>query len=488
MKSHTLIVFGGSHTDIAIATDFVAISKKFIKDGLNPLCLTGTDLCDVLDICPSLAFGCADTGDRVRIYNMQEARENPFYRMASDKGLKKDIFRWIKNISTRIRPGDRIITVFLGHGSNDASGLKLITRRQPEWLVPGEIMTAVSTLPRNVRLLIVNERCYPGPWSKMGQDFTVETAAQEDKKSYNSHFPTGKRGCLMFATAWIQELETYPEGQIAQRHQRIKEEMQLIHPHQEPNVAVIGANRRHLACNGSHFILSPNIATTIMDVAAKQERPGKTLRACSNARTFWASLRRFPIRDPEAPNVASDGSDLEIVLMHNYIIELGPQAAAMDKNALVTACQIALEGRGQMFNIQKRTVKTILWQELQMERIGTLLQDLLAKNLIGYFFEIDEAESFLRRHREAGYSTPKFTRLSSATEICDLFVPLWDDGFIDGIFNDGVSWLMDTLACNKLLFPSMFDMELIEPVILHFLRKEVRGLIESACGYSHSKT
>ena len=124
-----------------------------------------------------------------------------------------------------------------------------------------------------------------------------------------------------------------------------------------------------------------------------------------------------------------------------------------------------------MFNIQKRTVKTILWQELQMERIGTLLQDLLAKNLIGYFFGIDEAESFLRRHREAGYSTPKFTRLSSATEICDLFVSLWDDGFIDGIFNDGVSWLMDTLACNKLLFPSMFDMELIEPVILLFFGK-----------------
>ena len=100
--------------------------------------------------------------------------------------------------------------------------------------------------------------------------------------------------------------------------------------------------------------------------------------------------------------------------------------------------------------------------------------DLLAKNLIGYVFGIDEAEKALRKHRRAGYWTPEFPRLSNFTEISHLFGPLWDDGFIDVMFNDGVSWLMDTLACNQLLFPSTFDMELIEPVILDFLR-EGRG-------------
>lgn len=131
---------------------------------------------------------------------------------------------------------------------------------------------------------------------------------------------------------------------------------------------------------------------------------------------------------------------------------------------------------------------TILWQQLQLEHIGTLLQDLLAKNLIGYFFEIEEAESFLRSHREAGCSTPKFTtRLYIITEIWDLTSPHFDDGFIDVSFYDGVSWLMGTLSCNQILFPSMFDMELIEPVILDFLRKEVMGLIKSSCGHSYSK-
>lgn len=200
MASHILIIFGGSHTDIAITTDFVAISKKFINDGLNPLCLTGTDLCDVLGLCPSLTYGCADTGHQASIYSIQEARENPFYHMASDKGLKKDIFGWIRSISKRVCSGDRIVTVFLTHGSNDPSGLKLITRHQPEWLVLGEIMTMFSTLPRNVCLLIMNESCYPGPWSKIDQDVVVKTAAQEDKKLCNSYSLLGNS---MFATAWI---------------------------------------------------------------------------------------------------------------------------------------------------------------------------------------------------------------------------------------------------------------------------------------------
>ena len=64
---------------------------------------------------------------------MQEARENPFYRMASHEGLKKDIFRRVENISTTVRSGDRIITVFLAHGRNDTSGLQLRTGRLSEW-------------------------------------------------------------------------------------------------------------------------------------------------------------------------------------------------------------------------------------------------------------------------------------------------------------------------------------------------------------------
>lgn len=477
--AHTLIVYGGRRTDIAIATDFVAISKKFLNDGLGPLCLTGTDLRDVMDICPSLVFGRADLGNRTTVYNMQEATHNRFYRVASNEGLKRDIFRWIENVCNIVRPGDRIITVFLAHGRNDTHGLKLITGRQTEWLVPEEIITAFSTLPPNVRLLVVNEGCYSGPWSEIaqaftnnGQDVLVEAAAQGDEKSYNYLSPSGKRRCSMFATAWIRELETYPEGQIAQHHQRIKEEMEFVPPHQETNMPVTGTTRRNLAFhNISHFILSPNIALAIMHSATNQQRHESTLRARSNARTFWASLRRFPMGGPGAANSASDDSDMEVVLMKNYLIDLGTQAQAQDNSSLATACEVALEGRGQKINLQKRAIKTILWQQLQMERIGTLLQDLFDRNLIGYLFEVDEAKKALRSHREEGHPIPKFARLSNTTEISKLIAPLWEDGFIDVTFNDGVSWLMDTLACNQLLLSSNFDMEQIEPVILDFLRK-----------------
>lgn len=475
--AHTLIVYGGSHTDVAIATDFVAISKKFLNDGLNPLCITGTDIRDVLDICPSLVFGRADLGNRTTIYNMQEAAHNRFYRIASNQGLKRDIFRWIGNVCNIVRPGDRIITIFLAHGRDDTHGLKLMTGRQTEWLVPEEIVTAFSTLPPNVRLLVVNEGCYSGPWSEIAQAFTnngqdvLVAAARGDEKSYNYFSPSGKRRCSMFATAWIRELETYPEGQIAQHHQRIKEEMEFVPPHQETNMPVTSTNRRNLAFrNISHSILSPNIALAIMNSATNQQRHENTIRTRSNARTFWASLRRFPMGGPGAANSASDDSDMEVVLMKNYLIDLGTQAQAQDKSSLATACEVALEGGGQKLNLQKRAVKTILWQQLQMEYIGTMLQDLFDRNLIGYLFGVDEAKKALRSHREQGYQPPKFARLSNTTVISNLIAPLWEDGFIDVTFNDGVSWLMDTLACNQLLLPSNFDTEQIEPVILDFLR------------------
>ena len=86
------------------------------------------------------------------------------------------------------------------------------------------------------------------------------------------------------------------------------------------------------------------------------------------------------------------------------------------------------------------------------------------------FSKLTKPKKALRSHREQGYQTPKFARLSNTTEISNLIAPLWEDGFIDVTFNDGVSWLMDTLACNQLLLPSDFDMEQIEPVILDFLR------------------
>ena len=61
----TLIAFGGAPMDHAIATDFVAISKALISQNLNPTCLSGIDLLDVMDMIGfPLVFGREDLGDR----------------------------------------------------------------------------------------------------------------------------------------------------------------------------------------------------------------------------------------------------------------------------------------------------------------------------------------------------------------------------------------------------------------------------------------
>ena len=93
-----MVVFGGS----------IAISKKFIKDRLSPLCLTGTGPCNVLEICPSLIF-------------------NAF---------------------------DRIVTAFLTHGRVDTTGLKLITGRRSEWLIRLHMDSELKDLR------IMKEPCY----------------------------------------------------------------------------------------------------------------------------------------------------------------------------------------------------------------------------------------------------------------------------------------------------------------------------------------
>lgn len=67
--SYTLVVFGGRWNDTALATDFVAISKKFKADGLEPTCLSGTDLFTTTSVHGPLYFGRDDLRGRTEVYN-----------------------------------------------------------------------------------------------------------------------------------------------------------------------------------------------------------------------------------------------------------------------------------------------------------------------------------------------------------------------------------------------------------------------------------
>jgi hypothetical protein len=86
---HALVVFGGEYYDLALATDFCAISKKFINDGLHPTCLSGTDLFTV-NAFKTLEFGRDDLGRTTDIvYTREEgASSNQFYRKVGSRDVQ----------------------------------------------------------------------------------------------------------------------------------------------------------------------------------------------------------------------------------------------------------------------------------------------------------------------------------------------------------------------------------------------------------------
>ncbi|OQE24035.1 hypothetical protein PENFLA_c010G02059 [Penicillium flavigenum] len=96
---------------------------------------------------------------------------------------------WIGNVSGRVGPGDRIEIVLIGHGDEEDHAVTLYPRHaEREFLSKAETIAALSILPPNVRLLIVNEACYSGSWATVApdlgaqRDVLVETAATVGEK------------------------------------------------------------------------------------------------------------------------------------------------------------------------------------------------------------------------------------------------------------------------------------------------------------------
>lgn len=184
-----LVVFGGRVGDLALATDFVMIAKKFMADGLYPTCLSGTNLHDVTNMFGPFLFGREDLRERVPIYDSQEAMR-PFYRLETRR-LKSHIMKWIRNVSGQVGPGDRIIIVLIGHGDKANGAITLFPQHaQHEFLSKAEMIAALSVLPPNIRILIVNDACYSGTWATIApevgaqRDVLVETAATLDEQAW----------------------------------------------------------------------------------------------------------------------------------------------------------------------------------------------------------------------------------------------------------------------------------------------------------------
>lgn len=117
MHTFALVMFGGHVLYLALATDFVMISKKFVADGLNPACISSTNLQDITNVYGPFLFGREDLRDRIQIYDDEEAM-TPFYQL-EDRSLKLLTLDWGRSTFAQVRAGDRIIIVLIGHGNSD---------------------------------------------------------------------------------------------------------------------------------------------------------------------------------------------------------------------------------------------------------------------------------------------------------------------------------------------------------------------------------
>lgn len=237
----------------------------------------------------------------------------PFYRLEAN-GLKSHVMNWIRNVSSQVGTGDRIIIVLLGHGAQKENAVTLYPQHaEIEFLSKAEMIAALSVLPPNFRLLIVNGVCYSGSWATIApeigaqRDVLVETAATVGEQSWTYTSGSGRNRCSLFGAAFVEELTTYPEGRISQHRSRIVDEMHHVRPDQKTSTPlVIPSARALMSYNISHFILTPKIATAIMNVPSSHDRHEALLQSRTSGRTFWRRLRHL-ISSNRAPAQALAG-------------------------------------------------------------------------------------------------------------------------------------------------------------------------------------
>jgi hypothetical protein len=475
-----LVVFGGRVSDTALATDFVMIAKKFMADGLSPTCLSGTHLHDITNMTGPFLFGREDLRERVSIYDSQEAMR-PFYRLETH-GLKSHIINWIRDVSGQVGPGDCIIIVLIGHGDHKDGAVTLYPQHaKKEYLSKAEMIAALSVLPPNVRLLVVNEACYSGTWATLApelgaqRDVLVETAATIGEQSWSYTSGSGRNRCSLFGAAFVEELTTHPEGRISQHRSRIVDEMRHVGPDQKTSTPLaIPSARALLSHNISHFILTPKIATAITNVASAQDRREALLRSWTSARTFWRRLRRRMGPEPEpaqafateSPVKDSTGTDMKAVVIESYLKDLGPLQSRLDYCTLATAGQYALEGRGPP-DFQDQVIATIAWQATQMQRVARLLEHLAEQGLITDVVDEEIADQALANHRE-DVVVPMVERFREGDRLSCLTSPP-DEGHVGVHFDDAYSWLIGILAYNSLMYPAQFDFDRVENEVVAFL-------------------
>ena len=137
-------MFGAKFNDLALATDFCAILKTFINDGLHPTCFSGIDLFTTIKMFKTLKSGHEDLGRMTR--DTVYTREEGAYRKMGSRAFGVAAFNRLNRVKGKAVKGDRRIIVFCAHGQPNSGNLVLEAQNSKERLSKSEIDVTLTGL------------------------------------------------------------------------------------------------------------------------------------------------------------------------------------------------------------------------------------------------------------------------------------------------------------------------------------------------------
>lgn len=168
-------------------------------------------------------------------------------------------------------------------------------------------------------------------------------------------------------------------------------------------------------------------------------------------------------------DVDGDGAiDSDIVIIKDYLNDLGPLAYGRNRPTLVDVSNYVLQGGDNKQDLRERIVRTILWQEYQDLRVHSLISHLIASDLIDDINPEDAANPL--DDRVAGTVSQITNRFSNVPQMSELQVPGSED-YMDVFYKNAFQRLVNVLACNQLSQPTKFSIDAIEKTIVEFLQQ-----------------
>lgn len=447
---HALVVFNGCLRSGGLAGDFAKTSKEFIANGFKPKCLSNLDLHQMMRVHQGpMLHGRDEMSAREEIYIWNEP---PFYELVHG-GMKRRVLDWVRDTASVIEQNDRMVIVIATHGSRQGS-IVFRSGQTMESMNVEEFYDELQALPQNVRVLFASLACFAGSWKKLARlggcrDAIVELSSSADQMSINHRS----------GSAWIQELNKFPDGNIVRHTKRIRVEMKHAPANQTSSTPKFAFSHFFIRKKPmTHFLNSPTIVQAVLSASTFEEREKERkemlsrIRTDSRAKRYWNRFADSLGFGDHTSNELDDG----VREIRSYLRELGSETNAGNRVDLVSACYDVLGGDGGE-TLKQQTLNTIVWQHCQMTLVEATLKYLKQEGLIGTILS-QKKMARIYAHELDGLSRKTFlavqNRLWEITCIRDLLHSSGDDK-VSVIFPDGYDLLLHNVMFNHRDAPTL---------------------------------